>query len=94
MLEGSRAPANRHFRGEDNGCAIQVQQDDQDRTPPGPNHGGFGGSDGARATGVQQGAAASGGAVARQAGRAPDSAFSEAAGAVAVEGDGWVAAAE
>ena len=44
----------------------------------GPDHGGFGGSDGARA---RQGGAVSGEAVAGQAGRAPDPAFAEAAGA-------------
>ena len=50
-------------------------------SPPGPDHGGFGGSDGARAAEAQRGGAVSGEAVAGQAGRAPDPAFAEAAGA-------------
>ena len=81
MLQESRALANHHAGGEDNGCAVQLQQVGQDRVPPGPDYGGFGGSDGARAAGAQRGGAVSGEAVAGQAGRAPDPPFSEAAGA-------------
>ena len=42
MLEELPALANHHAGGEDNGCAVQLQQVDQDRVPPGPDHGGFG----------------------------------------------------
>ncbi len=67
---------------------FRLQQVGQDRVPPGPDHGGFGGSDGARAAEAQQGGAVSGEGVAGQAGRAPDPAFAEAAGADAAAAGG------
>ena len=56
--------------------------------PPGPDHGGFGGSDGAPAPQAQQGGAVSGEGVAGQAGRTPDPAFAEAAGTDAATAGG------